>query len=100
MGEEAKIEKRCKDLVEASGCAFWKLTSPGRRGVPDRLILISADASRTRHPITLFVEFKAPGKKPTVQQQYNLDKLHSMGFLADWFDDYDEFRSFWGKLVA
>lgn len=49
---ESKIEKHLQDRVEMAGGLCWKWTSPGRRGVPDRIVMWPGGA-------VSFVELKA-----------------------------------------
>jgi len=58
---ESTIERRLFQQAKRAGWWPLKFTSPSRRGVPDRLLLGPGG-------VTVFVELKAPGKKPTRQQ--------------------------------
>ena len=69
---ERKIEQRLVELVKLAGGTAYKFTSPGRAGVPDRLVLLPAGK-------LFFVELKAPGKKPTAKQSYEHAKLRALG---------------------
>jgi len=80
---ESAIEKKVCDYARKHGWLVYKFTSPQHRGVPDR-IFISPGGS------ILFVEFKAPGKKPTPLQERELKKLEDHGCDAMWFDDADK----------
>ena len=57
-----------------------------RRGVtagwPDILFLLPGGCP-------LFIEFKAPGKKPTPLQEQRLKQLHELGYAATWTDNFD-----------
>lgn len=75
MGPEAKVEaylvKRCRELS-------WlceKYTSPNKRAVPDRIIFMPFNR-------VVFVELKAPEKKPTKLQEYDHKKRREMGFTV------------------
>ena len=57
---ESKIERTVCRWAKDKGCIVIKQTSAGNRGIPDRLFL--------RNGKCLFLEFKAPGKKPTKLQ--------------------------------
>ena len=60
---ERDLEARCFRDVEARGGLCWKWSSPGRVGVPDRIIFWpNGDVH--------FVEFKKPGEKPTEVQKH------------------------------
>lgn len=59
---ERDIERAlCKRVKELGGMCE-KFTSPGKRSVPDRLVTLPG-------PCYVFVELKAPGKKPTELQR-------------------------------
>ena len=75
--------------IEASTCRAakrrgWysrKFTSPGHRSAPDRIWL--------RNGICVFVEFKAPGKKPTPKQAAEHARLRGFGFRVFVIDTFD-----------
>jgi hypothetical protein len=77
---ESKIEehlrKKVKDVLQ--GIAY-KFTSPSRRSVPDRLCLLPGGKA-------IFVELKAPGKKPTEGQLREHKRLRALGFQVDVID--------------
>lgn len=58
---EKTIEKKLCQRIKALGGECEKFTSPGRRSVPDRLVILPGGK-------IIFVELKAPGKKPTDNQ--------------------------------
>lgn len=82
---EKHIENRCRLIAKAKGHLFWKLTVPGYPGVPDRLLL-STDGR------AVFIEFKAPGKKPTPLQVAWHTKLRALGFEVYVIDNVSEFE--------
>lgn len=53
--KESSVERRLRKRVEAAGGKCWKWVSPGRRGVPDRIVLLPGG-------VVAFVETKAPGE--------------------------------------
>ena len=66
-------------VVEAGGLAL-KFVSPGRVGVPDRVVLMPGGTA-------YFVECKAPGKRPTEGQEREHQRLRELGFsvlVLDW----------------
>ena len=71
---ERTIEAKLKKAVEASGGLCWKLVCPGTTGVPDRICLMRNRA--------VFVELKAPGKKPRPIQVRRMNQLRQQGFTA------------------
>lgn len=78
---ENRIEKRLKAEVEKIGGKSLKFVSPGTVGMPDRIILISAK--------TIFVELKAPGKKPRPMQEYRAKELRALGFRVECIDSVE-----------
>lgn len=58
---ERDIERALVKRVKTLGGMAEKFTSPGRRSVPDRLVTLPGGW-------VIFVELKAPGKKPTDNQ--------------------------------
>ena len=73
MIESEKVLERklCKRVKELGGHAY-KFVSPNQRGVPDRLCVLP-------HGITVFVELKTTGKKPTKLQVLCMDELKTLG---------------------
>jgi Holliday junction resolvase len=79
---ENYLVKRAK---EAGGVAY-KFTSPSRRGVPDRVCVFP-------NGCLIFVECKAPKKKPTVLQVKEIEKLRNLGqevFVVDSKETIDD----------
>lgn len=64
----------------------YKFTSPARRSVPDRLLVLPES-------MAVFVECKAPGKKPTPAQEREHQKLEALGhkvWVVDTYESVDE----------
>lgn len=57
---ESYIEKKVCECAKRNGWLTYKFSSPAQRGVPDRIFLKGGSLK--------FVEFKAPGKRPTKLQ--------------------------------
>lgn len=70
---EKNIEAWLVAEVKRRGGMAYKFTSPARRSVPDRLILMPGGAM-------FFVECKAPGKKPTEAQAREHERIRALGF--------------------
>lgn len=79
---EADIEAAVCRYARSKGLLAFKFTSPGRRNVPDRLVLLPGGRS-------LFIEFKAPGKTPTAGQQREHLRLLSLGHKVFVVDDIE-----------
>lgn len=73
MIESEKVLERklCKRVKELGGNAY-KFVSPNQRGVPDRLCILP-------HGVTVFVELKTTGKKPTKMQELCMAELRELG---------------------
>jgi len=69
---ERDIERALVRRVTALGGMCEKFTSPGRRSVPDRLITMPGGH-------IIFVELKAPGKKPTELQKRDHARRRALG---------------------
>jgi hypothetical protein len=72
MIREAEIESYFVAQVRVSGGEPFKFTSPGRRHVPDRMILWPGGRVR-------FVELKAPGRKPSLGQHREHQRFAAKG---------------------
>jgi Holliday junction resolvase len=91
MGLEKKLEKRCCDVARAHGWYTRKFSSPSNRGVPDRIFVKDGNV--------VFIEFKAPGNKPTRLQEHEIKELAKHGANATWIDNIDTFKMRLGILT-
>jgi len=81
MTPEGKIEAYLKKRVLAAGGRIRKLSWPGHRGAPDRMIWYPPALDHlSLRPDMVFVEVKAPGKRATKQQSREICKLIADGF--------------------
>lgn len=69
---ERDIERALVKRVKALGGMAEKFTSPGRRSVPDRLVTLPEGR-------VIFVELKAPSKKPTDNQLRDHQRRRELG---------------------
>ena len=69
---EKVLERKLCDKIKKLGGHAYKFVSPNQRGVPDRLCVLP-------HGITVFVELKTTGKKPTKLQVLCMDELKALG---------------------
>tara|TARA_R110000868_G_scaffold19297_2_gene83092 strand:+ start:8830 stop:9093 length:264 start_codon:yes stop_codon:yes gene_type:complete len=83
---EKHIEAKCRKFAKARGHVFWKLVVQGYPGVPDRLMLSAGGR-------VVFIEFKAPGKKPTPLQAAWHSRLRALGFEVHVIDNVLDFES-------
>ena len=71
---EKEIEKKVCDYAKREGWLVYKFSSPGQKGVPDRMFMKAGKI--------FFIEFKAPGKRPTMLQQVAFDKIRKIGGMC------------------
>jgi Holliday junction resolvase len=64
---EKDIEAKVVEWAKKNGWLTFKFVSPSQRGVPDRIFI--------KDGFIVFIEFKAPGKKPTQLQAHMIRKL-------------------------
>ena len=69
---ERDIERALVERVERAGGIAYKFTSPSRRSVPDRIVLMPRRAAQ-------FVELKAPGARPTKAQYREHARITAAG---------------------
>jgi hypothetical protein len=74
---EAHLVKRVKEL----GGEVRKVQWIGRRGAPDRLVMLLRGRDRFGdvHSSTVWVELKAPGKKAEPHQVREHERMRAMG---------------------
>lgn len=78
--ERAFVAKLKKLMPELKA---FKMSSPGSRGVPDRIIL-------GEFGFVAFIEFKRKGAKPTLLQKTTHEWLEKNGFRVKVCDDADQ----------
>lgn len=79
---EKQIEQYLRDQVKERGGLAYKFTSPGRRSVPDRIVILPGLP-------TFFVETKAPGEKPTEGQLREHERIKAAGGIVTVVDTYE-----------
>lgn len=75
---ESQVEKSVCEFARRNKILAFKLNGQGNVGKPDRMFLHKGSV--------VFIEFKAPGKKPTELQAKWLKNLDAQGFPAYWVD--------------
>lgn len=73
--------------VKALGGLCEKFASPGRRSVPDRIITMPNGQ-------IIFVELKAPNKKPTDAQLKDHERRRALGCDVRVIDNKEDARAF------
>lgn len=77
---ERDVERSLVKRVEAAGGLAWKFTSPGRRGVPDRVVMLPGRAPE-------FVELKRKGQRPRPDQIRQHERMRTAGAVVHVIDD-------------
>lgn len=72
---EKDVEQHLIDQAERQGGTAIKLTSPGRAGLPDRIVMLPGGR-------IAFVEVKRPGQRARPLQEHWLRVFQRYGFLA------------------
>ena len=88
---EKDIEEDNRKYCKKLGVLFEKFTSPQRRSVPDRLLTFP-------NGLMVFIEYKAPGKRPTPKQWEDHCKRREMGVLVYVVDNAEVGRKLIDKL--
>lgn len=83
---ESSIEKRLVTEVERVGGWCLKLPAIHNAGLPDRLCLFPGGE-------VVFVELKAPGKKPRKIQLFIHNKLRGLGFRVEVVDTPEQIET-------
>ena len=86
---ECEVENTLVKRVKQLGGTCEKFTSPGRRSVPDRLVTLPGGK-------IIFVELKAPGKKPTEKQLRDHQRRRALGCDVRVIDNKDDANAFQG----
>lgn len=69
---EATVERKLVEGCRKAGAHAWKFVSPGRAGVPDRIVLLPGGG-------VIFVELKTTRGKPTELQKRTQQLLRELG---------------------
>lgn len=96
---ESKIEGHLKKKAKKGLSIAYKFTSPGNSAVPDRLWLqhIPPEHREIVARYIRFAELKAPGKKPTLLQQHEHERIRELGFRVDVIDSLEGVDDFVGS---
>jgi Holliday junction resolvase len=84
---ESTIEKALVKRVKELGGKCEKFTSPNNRAVPDRIVTLPGN-------IIIFVELKAPGKKPTKLQDKDHRDRRALGCDVRVIDNMEAVNAF------
>lgn len=96
---ESEIEKHLVERVKALGGEVRKVRWVGRRGAPDRLVMLpqfrvfNVDEYVARGdkqvPKTFWVELKAPGQEPEPHQLREHERMRRMGQQVEVIDSLE-----------
>lgn len=90
---EAKTEKAFERWVESIGGEAFKLQRIGKRGWPDRSVLLPGG-------VILFLEFKAPRGKIRPQQRTTIARLRELGFVAEIVYSVEEAKAYVERALS
>lgn len=99
---ESSIEAYLVRRVKALGGEVRKVSWIGRRGAPDRLVMLPVFVLRggryahNREPQTIWIELKAPGKKPEPHQLREHERMRAMGQRVEVIDSFEGVDSLLG----
>lgn len=89
--QEQTLERRFKKAIEKYGGRALKFTVPGKRGMPDRIILLPGGK-------VWFAELKAPGKRLQPLQEKRSVELRTMGFPVYKIDSDEAIDAFLAEV--
>lgn len=84
---EREIEKKLVDGIKRLGGCAYKWVSPGRDGVPDRIVVLPGG-------IIWFAELKADDGRVSPRQEYQLNFLDRLGHNTIVIQGMDECERF------
>lgn len=84
---ESTIERHLVRRVKEAGGEVRKVHWLGRRGAPDRLVMLPMRAADK--PTCIWVELKAPGKKPEPHQRREHARMRELGQWVEVIDSIE-----------
>lgn len=88
---ERSVERYLRYCVENRGGLCYKFTSPQRKNVPDRIVLMRGKIC--------FVECKATGEKPTLAQLREHARILACGIPVLVIDSYEGVQHLIGRMT-
>lgn len=89
---ESEVEKYLVERVKALGGECRKVEWVGRRGAPDRLVMLPpryAGLANVNPARTIWVELKAPGEKPEPHQVREHQRMRALGQRVEVIDSFE-----------
>ena len=80
--ERADVEQPAIDYAISRGWWHMKVTSPTRKGLPDDMFV--------RKGKYMWIEFKAPGEQPSLQQLKRHRDMRDQGMDVRWTDSIEQ----------
>lgn len=88
---EKDIEARLKQVIELNGGLFYKFTSPGNDGVPDRIAVLPDGQ-------VWFIELKTEKGTTTAIQDWQIARLRERGANVAVLHGLDEAIAWWSEV--
>ena len=88
---EKHLERWCREEVKKAGGLFYKWTSPGQSGVPDRILILRGTV--------VFVELKRVGGRLTEHQAFVIGKLRAHGARVEVVSSKDDLRDLLASIA-
>ena len=89
---ESQLEKKFCEKIKSFGGMALKFVSPGRAGVPDRIILLPNGK-------IYFVEMKSSIGKTSIIQEYIFEKFERLGFKVHIINSDDAIKNFFAEIA-
>lgn len=89
---ESEVEMYLVERVKALGGECRKVEWVGRRGAPDRLVMVPPGIVAYPGPEyghTIWVELKAPGEKPKPHQVREHQRMRALGQRVEVIDSFE-----------
>ena len=90
---EKDLERKCGKVAKELGCLFWKFTSPGTTGVPDRILVGPGG-------VVIFVELKTAKGRISPKQQVQMDKLRQRGAKVWLIREFEMFKEYLDEAMS
>lgn len=87
--KESEIERYLVEQVKRRGGEVRKVAWIGRRGAPDRLMMVPLLSLRHGLQTTVWVELKAPGEKAKPHQAREHERMRKMGQRVEVIDSIE-----------
>ena len=88
---ESQLERKFCDKIKHLGGLPLKFVSPGRAGVPDRIVLMP-------HGKIYFVEMKSSAGQTSIIQEYVFKKFSELGFKVHIINSVESLENFLSKI--